>query len=203
MKCGSATFIYSNYMRTFIAIDVSDEVRRAVGAFTSVLKRENARVSWVKPENVHITLKFLGEIDKEKIPGINEAIQVCARNQKPFEIEIKGSGGFPNLNRPRVIWVGMTEGAEELKRLAGAVDNELSKLGFQKEKRAFKPHLTIGRVKTINDTESFIEKMNSTDFYGGRFTAGEMLLMKSDLKPTGAEYTKLETVNLNNRQIIN
>ena len=186
-------------MRTFIAIDVSDEVRRAVGTFTSALKKEKARVSWVKPGNVHITLKFLGEIDEEKIPGINEAIKICALNQKPFEIEIKGSGGFPNLHRPRVIWVGLTEGTEELKRLAGALDNELSKLGFQKEKRAFKPHLTVGRVKAVIDTESFIEKMQSIDFYGGRFTAVEMSLMKSDLKPTGAEYTKLKTANLNNK----
>lgn len=155
-------------MRTFIAIDVSDEARRAVGTFTSALKKEKARVSWVKPGNVHITLKFLGEIDEEKIPEINNAIRVCAKEQKPFEIEIKGSGGFPNLHRPRVIWVGLTEGAEELKRLAGAVDNELYKLGFQKEKRAFKPHLTVGRVKAVVDNESFIEKMQSTEFYGGQ-----------------------------------
>ena len=186
-------------MRTFIAIDVSDEVRSAVGTFTSALKKEKARVSWVKPENVHITLKFLGEIDEEKIPEIIGALQECSKKQKPFEITIKGSGGFPNLKKPRIIWVGMTEGIEELKSLAGAADNELSKLGFEKEKRAFKPHLTIGRVKALIDNESFIKKIQSTEFYGGRFTAGKISLMKSDLKPSGAEYTKLETINLNDK----
>ena len=107
-----------------------------------------------------------------------------------------GTGGFPNLNRPRVIWVGLKKGSEELKTLSKSIDNELEKLGFQKEKRGFSPHLTIGRVKNIYNIHEFVKKMNSVEFKGGSFTADEILIMKSDLKPTGAVYTKLHTIKL-------
>src|SRR3989339_1295186 len=127
-------------MRTFIAIEVSDEVKKAAGEFVAELKKQRANISWVKKENVHITLKFLGEIDERKILLIEDVLKSCAEKKKPFEIEIKDCGGFPNLHKPRVIWIGITEGSQELKDIANCIDSKLSNLGFEKETRAFKPH---------------------------------------------------------------
>ncbi len=181
-------------MRTFIAIEISEEIKNAIDLYAAPLKREKAKISWVKPSNVHITLKFLGEVSSEKIPEIYDSLVRCVMGKKPFEIEVTGTGGFPNLKRPRIIWVGLKKGSEELKNLAASIDNELRKIGFQKEKREFKPHLTIGRVKYIDDIDRFVKKMNSEEFKGGIFTAEEILIMRSELKPTGAVYTKLHSI---------
>ena len=183
-------------MRTFIAIAIPKNIKDKIGVYEEPLKKEKAKISWVKPENIHITLKFLGEVEENKISEIYEALKKCVSNQKPFDIEVMGTGGFPNLNRPRVIWVGLKKGSEELKTLAKSIDNELEKLGFQKEKRGFSPHLTVGRVKSIYNIHEFVKKMNSVEFKGDTFTADEILIMKSDLKPTGAVYTKLHTIKL-------
>jgi 2'-5' RNA ligase len=101
---------------------------------------------------------------------------------------------FPNFTRPRVLWVGLKKGTEELKNIAQSIDNELEKMGFKKEERDFKPHLTIGRIKFIPNPQKFLQKMNSEEFKGEMFTAREILIMKSDLKPTGAIYTKLHII---------
>ncbi len=181
-------------MRTFIAIEVPKEIKNAVEIYVNPLKKEKAKISWVKPENIHITLKFLGEVAEDKIPEIYESLKKCLVGQKPFDIEVTGTGGFPNLSRPRVFWVGLKNGAVELKNLAKSIDNELNKHGFPRDKRDFNPHLTIGRVKYIDNIKKFVKKMNILDYKGGFFTAKEVLIMKSDLKPTGAVYTKLQTI---------
>lgn len=183
-------------MRTFIAIGIPKNIKDKIGVYEEPLRKERAKISWIKPENIHITLKFLGEVEENKIQEIYEALKKCVSNQKPFDIEVIGTGGFPNLNRPRIIWVGLKKGSEELKTLAKSIDNELEKLGFRKEKRGFSPHLTVGRVKNIYNIHEFVEKMNSVEFKGDTFTADEILIMKSDLKPTGAVYTKLHTIKL-------
>ena len=183
-------------MRTFIAISIPKNIKDKIGIYEEPLKKQKVKISWVKPENIHITLKFLGEVEENKIPEIYEALKKCVSNKNPFEIEVIGTGGFPNLSRPRVIWVGLKKGSEELKILAKSIDNELEKLGFQKEKRGFSPHLTIGRVKSIYNIDKFVKKMNSIEFKGETFTAEEVSIMKSDLKPTGAVYTNLHTIKL-------
>jgi len=183
-------------MRTFIAIGVPKNIKNQIAVYEELIKKEKTKISWVKPDNIHITLKFLGEVEENKISEIYEALKKCVSNQKPFDIEVMGTGGFPNLNRPRVIWVGLKKGSDELKNLAKSIDNELEKLGFRKEKRGFSPHLTIGRVKSIYNIHEFVKMMNSVEFKGDTFTADEILIMESDLKPTGAVYTKLCTVKL-------
>ncbi len=181
-------------MRTFIAIEIPKIVKEIIEQFENQLKSEKAKITWVKPDNVHITLKFLGEVEESKIPEIHNTLKICVSKQKPFDIEVAGSGVFPNFTRPRVLWVGLKKGTEELKNIAQSIDNELEKFGFKKEERDFKPHLTIGRVKFIHNPQEFLQKMNSEEFKGEMFTAREILIMKSDLKPTGAIYTKLHII---------
>ena len=181
-------------MRTFIAIDIPENIKDSIELYVSPLKGERAKITWVKSGNVHITLKFLGEIPEEKVPEIYKCLEKCVKGLKPFEVEITGAGGFPDMRRPRIIWVGLKKGTDELKKLANSIDDELSNLDFEKEKRGFKPHLTIGRVKYINDISGFIDKMSRLKFEGGTFTADEIFIIKSELKPTGAVYTKLESI---------
>ena len=181
-------------IRTFIAIEVPRAIQDKISSLQDALKKEGGKISWVKPENIHLTLKFLGNVEESKIDQIGEALTKAAERITPFNMIVKGTGAFPDMRRPRVIWVGVEEASGQLLNIFNEIEKELSKIGFQKEERRFSPHLTIGRVKTPSGISRLVDKLKTTDFLGGEFTAGEVVLMKSDLKPTGAVYTPLRKV---------
>ncbi|MFA6320872.1 MAG: RNA 2',3'-cyclic phosphodiesterase [Candidatus Omnitrophota bacterium] len=179
-------------MRTFIAIELSDEIKTALAQTQSHLKYSNADVKWVDKDNIHLTLKFLGEIDEAKCMHIKSILDDIARSVKPFEISLKDTGAFPDMDHPRVVWVGLDKGAVESTELAAKIDEELSKIRFDKELRPFAAHLTIGRVRSPKNKQALKEKAAN---YIPQFTNPQLIssiiLFKSQLTPTGSIYTKL------------
>jgi len=183
-------------MRTFVAIELPRELTSKIDQLQSALKKTNADVSWVKPQNVHITLKFLGEVREEKIEEVYQATEKSVKGLRNFPVNLQGLGGFPNLKRPRVIWIGVEKGKEILAELYPKVEEEFFKIGFDKENRAFTPHLTIGRVKSPKNLEGLASEINKTTFETEDFKVQEVVVMKSTLLPTGAVYTPLKKVLL-------
>jgi RNA 2',3'-cyclic 3'-phosphodiesterase len=135
-------------IRTFIAVEMSPSVIGRAGDLIDKLRVAAAEVNWVRPQQMHLTLKFLGDVPDTDSPDICRVVNEVAAEFEPFEITCRRVGAFPNVREPRTLWIGIEDGADELKRLAAAIDDGLkSELGYAKEHRAFQPHFTIGRVK--------------------------------------------------------
>ena len=135
-------------IRTFIAVEMSPRVISRAGDLIDKLRVSNAEVTWVRPQQMHLTLKFLGDVRDTETPDICRVVSQATSQFEPFEIVCRGAGAFPSLQEPRTLWIGIEDGAEELKALAAAIDDALKReLGYGKEQRGFHPHLTIGRVK--------------------------------------------------------
>jgi 2'-5' RNA ligase len=178
-------------MRTFIAVELQKDIVEAVDRFLTKTTQEikNNKISWVKKENLHITIKFLGEIEEKQLETINEVLSEISKNIKSFEVEIKEIGVFPNLNHPRVVWVGVKDEANNLVSLANLVEEKLAKFGFQKEDKEFTAHLTIGRVKKLNnlgEIKTYVEKYKSIEF--GKSKIDSITFFQSILRPEGPEY---------------
>ena len=173
-------------MRTFLAVEVPQKERRIISDFVLGAAKHELPVKWVKFENMHITLKFLGEIDEKKKTEITPVIKdICQRNS-PFTVKMEGLGCFPNPRSPRVIWLGVTQGGEELCAIADALEKELARFGFKEEKR-FHPHLTIGRIKKRCRVDDILAGNVCTDPFG----VTSVVLFKSTLKPEGPIYDQL------------
>jgi RNA 2',3'-cyclic 3'-phosphodiesterase len=135
-------------VRTFIAVELSPRVIARAGDLIDKLRVAPAEINWVRPQQMHLTLKFLGDIPDTETPDVCRVVDQVAAGFEPFEITCRGAGAFPNLRDPRTLWIGIEDGADELKRLQAEIDTAMkTKLGYAKEQRGFHPHLTIGRVK--------------------------------------------------------
>ncbi|MFQ5636982.1 MAG: RNA 2',3'-cyclic phosphodiesterase [bacterium] len=183
------------HIRIFIAIEIPEPIKEKIAKLQEDLKAYQERVSWTKPGNIHLTLKFLGNVEQSRIPAVAGAVNKIAEQTRPFSLHVQDVGVFPNIKRPRIIWVGVTDLTAGSSALAGRLDLCLSDLGFQKERRKFSPHLTIGRIKAIPGAE-FLGVLSASTFAGGDFMVEEIAVIKSDLKPGGAVYTPLRKVNL-------
>lgn len=184
-------------IRTFIAIQIPADIRNKISTFQGELKAVGKGVGWVKPQNIHLTLKFLGETDEKIIDAIEGKIKEAAAGINLFEIKVHGVGAFPNMKRPRVIWIGAECENNVLSTIAGRLDRNLESLGFQSENRKYTAHLTLGRVKDPRNIEPVMEKVESnSNFEAGLFKAEQIELIKSDLLPKGAVYTSLVKVEL-------
>jgi 2'-5' RNA ligase len=183
-------------MRTFIAVELPENIKKKIGELQAPLKKTSAFVSWVKPENIHITLKFLGEVPEGKINEVFSATEVSLENAKKFKMNLKGTGAFPDFRRPRVIWIGTAKGGEELSNMATKIEEEMEKIGYPKENRKFSPHFTMGRVKSPKNIENLMELVKSTDFETEDIEINEVTVMKSQLHPAGAIYTPLRKIAL-------
>jgi len=188
-------------IRTFIAIELDEAVVVALGELQSRLRREVrlSQVRWVRPEGIHLTLKFLGDVPADRVGQVGDALRRACDGFGPLSLTLADLGCFPNLRRPRVVWVGVQGDVDALGRLQASVEKHVAPLGFPTEKRRFSPHLTLGRVKRATRSEAQqlgqqIEKMDVGTV--GTMTAQAVRLMRSDLKPTGAEYTCLVEVPL-------
>lgn len=154
----------------------------------------SARVRWVAEENIHLTVKFLGEVDEGRVAGIGERLREVCTGHAPFGLTIEGTGAFPGTKNPRTLWVGVA-GSEALANLARDIEQAMASLGFEKEERTFSPHLTIGRVRPGRVTErrgldSIVKELATfKDKVFGTIQVEEILLMKSQLRPGGAEYS--------------
>lgn len=189
-------------VRTFIAIELSDEFKTQLAEAQARLKARSPgrSVKWVNPEGIHLTLKFLGNVPAGQIPAISGAIERAVAGHSAFDIHLAGLGCFPDLNRPRVIWVGMEGDLEALEALQRAVEKELHALGYPPEGRRFTAHLTLGRVRddaTPDERRRLGEAVRATVLESGAgLTVHQVSLMKSDLQPTGAVYTQLAAARL-------
>jgi len=188
-------------IRSFIAIELPEEVKRGLARLRNELERtEHSFVKWVEPEGIHLTLKFLGNIPFKQVAEIAEAIKEAAQGIPPFYLEISGLGAFPNLKQPRVLWVGFSGELDKLSRLQQNIDSALAPFGFAKEERSFMPHLTLARIRqgaSLADKKSFGELAMSTNFKTRYPLDVESIsLMRSQLTPGGAIYTRLSMVRL-------
>jgi len=182
-------------LRTFIALDMPPEIKTALANYVRPLKSLRGRVSWVKPENLHLTLKFLGDTPANRIDEIAAVLQEIAAASTPFSALIAGSGAFPNDEHPRVLWVGLNETTGTLPSLTRAIDEKLKPFGFAPEKKRFAPHLTIGRVKDARIPE-IICGLREKPFAAMTAQFDEIIFMKSELHPAGSIYTPLRKLAL-------
>src|SRR5215208_2028699 len=140
----------SDSIRTFVCIEVPETVKQRIASLQQELRTSPAQISWVKPSNIHLTLKFLGDVPASRVEAIHLAVKRAATSIQGFEIEVGGAGCFPAPRNPRVLWVGLTDLPESLKQLHGSLEAELLREGFPRESKRFSPHLTIGRVRAPN-----------------------------------------------------
>ncbi len=187
-------------MRTFIAIELPKEIKDSLGNIQEQLKKSGADVKWVSPRNIHLTLKFLGEIDDTKLSKINKIIEDVAGDKNSFQVRISSIGAFPKINFPRVIWIGIDRGDNETKVMAEELEEKIAKLGIPREDRPFSSHITIGRTRSTLNRENLaqdLETLQSAAIMGGlEFTVKRITLFKSTLTPKGPIYEVLKEANL-------
>lgn len=184
-----------NVIRVFIAITLDDEIRAELGRIQEALKGLKARVSWVRPEGMHLTLKFLGDTEETRLPEIYGAASRAVCKREPFLLSLGNLGVFPDLAAPRVIWVGIGEGREETKSLARDLETELFKVGYPKERREFSPHLSLGRVKRVVDRGEF-NQLPITNYQPKEMVVAKIEVIRSELHPDGAVYSILKEFRL-------
>ena len=183
-------------LRLFIAVDFSDEVAARAAEVARQMRRTlevpGTRITWAKPGNLHMTLKFLGDTDEELVPEVTRAMDEAAARHAPFRVRVRGAGGFPDMRRPRVLWLALEAGAGEMTRLAEDVDDALLAAGFPRDGRQFTPHLTVGRVKVAGrgaDFDAAAARVDGRD--AGACEIDRVTLYRSVLNPDGPVYTRL------------
>jgi len=182
-------------IRCFIAIHLTPEVQKLIADYIFKLKTYSSDVRWIRVDNIHLTLKFLGEINFSRVEQVKQSLYQISEQFSQFDLNISGSGCFPDKKRPRIFWLGMEQGKENpLFAIHQWIEDQLHILTIEKEKRRFSPHLTLGRVRArqpvdFSDLFTFIE---NNPFAPIKFSVQYIYLMKSNLKPTGAEYQVIE-----------
>jgi len=184
----------SERIRSFISFDLEDEaILERLSEAQGTLIKTGADLKLVKPRNIHITVRFLGNIS----PGIVDKIHKAMENVQfdPFQVEIRGVGAFPNLRFPRVVWAGIKKGAEELRSVFEQLEPQLRQLGFKPDSKGFSPHITIARVKTGRHKSELVQRIRElVDEEFGVVEARCLRLKRSDLTPKGPVYTTLREV---------
>jgi len=180
-------------LSTFVAVETSSAVRAAAGELIDALRPAGADVKWVRPENMHLTLQFLGDVPTEQTATVCTAVAGAVEGLAPFELEIRGAGAFPHPGKARTIWLGAGEGLDAAVALHDRVEAALSRLGFKKERRRYTPHLTIGRVRRPGPTLADLGRLlrEQADYPAGRFPVREVVVFSSQLEPGGPIYTAL------------
>ena len=183
-------------VRAFIAVELSSDARRVLGRLVESLRGQDLQcLRLVNPDGIHLTLKFLGQVPVPRLHAVTAAMDRAAAGAAPFEIELRGIGGFPNLEAPRVLWVGIGGNPAPLAELAGTIDGELARLGFPAESRPFAPHLTLARVREGTPHHQRRRAGDALRQFAGQerahLPATGISLMRSVLRPEGARYTLL------------
>lgn len=180
-------------IRTFIAVELAPEIRTRAVELVESLRPAGGDARWVEPHNMHLTLKFLGDVREEALADVCRVVTKAAADFAPFDITLGGAGAFPDTRRPRTLWIGVTRGQPELVRLQTAIERVLAKRGFRKENRAFHPHLTIGRVRESGPAMGELGQriQNHADFAAGDSTVRDVVVFASHLSPAGPTYEPL------------
>lgn len=181
-------------MRVFLAIDVPSEIRERLAAVQDKIRPSTAGARWVAPESIHVTLKFIGEMPEKRREDIDQALR--GLTWKHIKVNVRGVGFFPGTRSPRVFWAGL-EAASSIEGLAGEIDTRLERAGFDRERRAFRAHLTLARAKDTHLEKTMIAAatpFTETEF--GTFTVDRIYLFESTLKAGGSVYAKLKEYRL-------
>jgi len=200
---------YTIMIRTFVAIELDEEIRKALAGTQRQVQEQlmkqlrhtasDVRVQWVRPDSIHLTLKFLGDIDEARVEDIRAALLSAVRTQSRLAVEVGGLGVFPDLRLPRVLWVGLSGQVDALMRVAAEVEAALTGVGFPPESRPLSPHLTLARIKERSrDVGKGLADsgLMTQPFRVGSLAVHTVCLMKSDLKPSSAVYSRLAEVPL-------
>lgn len=187
-------------IRSFLAFELPPDIKKEVTRITGKVKRTGLAASWAKPDNIHLTVVFMGDVDEKDIPDIISSIDNVAVKYNEFDISLGGMGLFPDIRRPRVLWLGLNGEIESLSSLRDNLQKPLEIYGVEQERRAFKPHLTLGRFRRPVKERSLLQKI--LDEYSGISgpdgKLDELILFKSELKPGGSVYTRIHSWPLGN-----
>ncbi|MCI0620699.1 MAG: RNA 2',3'-cyclic phosphodiesterase [Acidobacteria bacterium] len=185
--------------RTFVCIELPASIRAQAEELQHRLSGLSAEVSWVRRSNLHLTLKFLGEISQPQVESACSAVEQAAAGVDAFFIRLSGAGCFPSSRNPRVLWIGLSEASPA--PLFEAVDRELFRAGFPRETRSFSPHLTLGRIRSNRKATRLGKVFSAAEFDTPPFLVSEVTVMKSELKSSGAVYTPIARLRLQNRKV--
>jgi 2'-5' RNA ligase len=185
-------------IRTFIAISLTPELKSELDKMIRELKSLSRGVRWIKTDSIHLTLKFLGNLNIEQLGKVFDGMDIAkVKFPGTFSIDVKNTGCFPSLKRPRVLWVGVTgEEIYKLQSLQGNIESSLRDHGFAVEDRKYSPHLTVARIKFAEQLDTFLEKFSHYPFPAIKLPIREVHVMRSDLKPDGAVYSIQKTYKL-------
>jgi len=184
-------------MRTFIAIEIPAEIKKGMAEAQGRLKVSGVEAGWTRPEGIHLTLKFLGEVDEPRIPEIMDSLARAIGGAGGFRLEVVGVGAFPSPKNARVVWIGVSGDLERLLALQASVEEAMAGLGMEREDRMFTPHLTLGRIKHIRSRDAWVNALDALkDIRLSSFDVEAVSLMKSELQRSGAVYTEIGRVEL-------
>ena len=183
-------------MRTFIAVPLSPECHKILQRMQDHLRPSKAEVRWTSVQSIHLTLKFLGEIDPQMLPSLTDALRGAASSHHPFALRLHTLGCFPNLHSPRVVWCGVEGAVAELANLQEAVEKACVELNFPPEERAFRPHLTLGRVQGKRNLQRLSDCIKIGFEVACEFSVDRFNIYRSTLTPRGAIYEVLEGIAL-------
>jgi 2'-5' RNA ligase len=178
-------------IRTFSAVDLYSGVKDRLTAIQKQLAEHSGNVKWVRLENLHLTLLFLGEVEQLDVVEICRVVQTRSRKHKPFMLEVQGLGAFPNSRRPKILWAGITDGVGILRKLHADLEEGLLELGcYRREDREYTPHLTLGRLNRDEGAEAWASVLaKHADWQGGTSPVDEVLVMASEMRRDGPEYS--------------
>jgi 2'-5' RNA ligase len=184
-------------VRTFIAFDVAEPVRERLVALQDELRATGQDIKWVEPENLHLTLKFLGGVDETDLYTVCKTAEQAVAGLGPFDMELAQIGAFPNAQRPRVIWTGVGQGNRELTAIHQSLEKLYRAQGYPREDRSFTPHLTLGRARQPKPTPQLAAAIDRlADWQGGITLVREILVMSSQLSPDGPTYAVMGRARL-------
>jgi len=185
-------------IRAFLAIEPPEDILQALSGLQEKLKRQiSGRISWTKPQGQHLTLKFFGDISTADVNNICAVVKTRIASEASLNLKIEKLGVFPDIRKPRVLWCGVTGDGEKLSALQKQLDSDFEGIGFPKEDRPFRAHLTLGRIKESHGLTGISEALTKHNaFVAGEFSCKELILLQSKLLPQGAVYTKLAEFTL-------
>ncbi len=182
-------------VRLFIALHLPETITSRLAEMITTLKPTTKNVRWVKPENIHLTLKFIGEVEESLVTPISAALDALKFDWSRLTVRLDKCGGFPNLKQPRVLWVGLS-GAEAAVTMAAAINKALTPLGIEPDRKKFSPHVTLGRVKQPVNTEAVVRTMNGLSLSSEPVILDRVALVESTLTPSGSIYTDRHNIEL-------
>lgn len=186
-----------NVARVFIASSLNEEAKNLIKDIQSNIKKLNCQIKWVKPENVHLTLKFLGNIESDRIDELKKLVQSTSKMTQSIKSDLFNLGAFPNSQKPKILWVGLSDNESKIAQLAETIETSLSTIGFSKEKRSFKPHVTIGRVRSFKNIKPLSETISQFSVKNAvAQNIDNITIYKSTLTPTGPIYEVLKKFEL-------